>query len=70
MSIGPTVLAQTAESMRKIRNSARFLLGNIGSTTQDSEMGVEKKDLGLVRVSVPNDVEGAYLVAGGAVCHE
>ncbi|KAF9254893.1 isoleucyl-tRNA synthetase [Marasmius fiardii PR-910] len=30
MSIGPTVLAQTAESMRKIRNSARFMLGNIG----------------------------------------
>ncbi|KAG9311700.1 hypothetical protein JVU11DRAFT_7938 [Chiua virens] len=38
MSIGPTVLAQTAESMRKIRNSARFMLGNIGSTApQDSE---------------------------------
>jgi hypothetical protein len=30
MSIGPTVLAQAAESMRKIRNSARFILGNIG----------------------------------------
>lgn len=54
MSIGPTVLAQTAESMRKIRNSARFLLGNIGSTaSQESEAhsSVEKKDLGLVRVS-------------------
>lgn len=58
MSIGPTVLAQTAESMRKIRNSARFLLGNIGSMiSQDSEThsGVEKKDLGLVRMSMPND---------------
>ncbi|KAG2104415.1 tRNA synthetases class I-domain-containing protein [Suillus discolor] len=34
MSIGPTVLAQCAESMRKIRNSARFILGNIGTTIQ------------------------------------
>ena len=59
MSIGPTVLAQTAESMRKIRNSARFLLGNIGSTTlQDSEThsSVARKDLGLVRIFFPNDV--------------
>ncbi|KAN0085929.1 tRNA synthetases class I (I, L, M and V) domain containing protein [Tylopilus felleus] len=56
MSIGPTVLAQTAESMRKIRNSARFLLGNIGSTTQDSEMGVEKKDLGLAERYVMNEL--------------
>lgn len=30
MSIGPTVLNQAAESLRKIRNSARFILGNIG----------------------------------------
>ncbi|KAG8216484.1 tRNA synthetases class I-domain-containing protein [Butyriboletus roseoflavus] len=59
MSIGPTVLAQTAESMRKIRNSARFLLGNIGSTAlQDSEThsGVEKKDLGLAERYVMNEL--------------
>lgn len=31
MSIGPTVLSQAAESLRKIRNSARFILGNIGN---------------------------------------
>ncbi|KAA1476621.1 isoleucyl-tRNA synthetase [Dentipellis sp. KUC8613] len=31
MSIGPTVLAQAAEALRKIRNSARFILGNIGN---------------------------------------
>ncbi|KAJ2930974.1 hypothetical protein H1R20_g6118, partial [Candolleomyces eurysporus] len=30
MSIGPTVLSQSAESYRKIRNSARFCLGNMG----------------------------------------
>ncbi|KAI0053136.1 isoleucyl-tRNA synthetase [Auriscalpium vulgare] len=32
MSLGPKILAQTAESLRKIRNSARFILGNIGSS--------------------------------------
>ncbi|KAL1674639.1 tRNA synthetases class I-domain-containing protein [Schizophyllum commune] len=30
MSIGPVVLSQTAETMRRIRNSVRFILGNIG----------------------------------------
>ncbi|TDL24631.1 isoleucyl-tRNA synthetase [Rickenella mellea] len=30
MSLGPTVLAQAAEAVRKLRNSARFILGNIG----------------------------------------
>ena len=54
MSIGPTVLAQTAESMRKIRNSARFMLGNIGVTKQkmDEDLSslpsITRKDLGLV----------------------
>lgn len=73
MSIGPTVLAQTAESTRKIRNSTRFLLGNIGSTaSQDSEThsGVDKKDLGLVRISMPDDAQATYIEAGGAVRHE
>ncbi|KAG7091901.1 hypothetical protein E1B28_008299 [Marasmius oreades] len=44
MSIGPTVLAQTAESMRKIRNSARFILGNIGTAGVER---VARDDLGL-----------------------
>ncbi|KAF9239290.1 tRNA synthetases class I-domain-containing protein [Melanogaster broomeanus] len=59
MSIGPTVLAQTAESSRKIRNSARFLLGNIGSTAlkeDASQSGVEKKDLGLAERYVMNEL--------------
>ncbi|KAF8918283.1 tRNA synthetases class I-domain-containing protein [Mucidula mucida] len=30
VSVGPKVLAQTAESFRKLRNSARFLLGTVG----------------------------------------
>ncbi|TIA88828.1 hypothetical protein E3P99_02380 [Wallemia hederae] len=29
--IGPTIIAQSADSLRKIRNAARFMLGNVGS---------------------------------------
>ncbi|KAF8999113.1 tRNA synthetases class I-domain-containing protein [Cyathus striatus] len=48
MSIGSTVLAQTAENMRKIRNSARFCLGNMGNTeamerVPRSEMGLAER---------------------------
>ncbi|KAI6006964.1 tRNA synthetases class I-domain-containing protein [Pisolithus albus] len=63
MSIGPTVLAQTAESMRKIRNSARFILGNIGATKQkmnDQGLGnlppVAKENLGLAERYVMNEL--------------
>ena len=68
MSIGPTILAQAAESLRKLRNSARFILGNIGTTERRKDfVRVEQKDLGLVnsfiwlasipltRISRPND---------------
>ncbi|KAG6331358.1 hypothetical protein ID866_7732 [Astraeus odoratus] len=63
ISIGPTVLAQVAESMRKIRNSARFMLGNIGVTKQTmSNRGlaelapIAKKDLGLAERYVMNEL--------------
>lgn len=63
MSIGPTVLAQTAESMRKIRNSARFILGNIGATKQKMrDQGLEtlppiaKENLGLAERYVMNEL--------------
>lgn len=68
MSIGPTVLAQTAESLRKIRNSARFLLGNIGSTESEIQASVERKDLGLVCISISNDVKVADVEKGRTVC--
>jgi len=46
MAIGPKILEQTSESLRKIRNSARFILGNIGDpATRDL---VPKDELGLV----------------------
>jgi len=46
MSLGPTSLTQTSESMRRIRNSARFMLGNIGS--KPDFIPVEASQFGLV----------------------
>ena len=49
MSIGPKILDQTSESLRKIRNSARFILGNIGDPDSRANSGLIPKDqLGLV----------------------
>ncbi|KAG2137399.1 tRNA synthetases class I-domain-containing protein [Suillus bovinus] len=57
MSIGPTVLAQCAESMRRIRNSARFILGNIGTTAQRKHfVPVERSELGLAERFVMNEL--------------
>lgn len=49
MAIGPKILEQTSESLRKIRNSARFILGNIGDPAARAKSGLVPKDeLGLV----------------------
>ncbi|KAG0707905.1 tRNA synthetases class I-domain-containing protein [Suillus ampliporus] len=57
MSIGPTVLAQCGESMRRIRNSARFILGNIGTTAQRKHfVPVEHSELGLAERFVMNEL--------------
>ena len=49
MSIGPTVLSQVAESLRKIRNTVRFMLGNMGDKkTLSSLVRMPKAELGLV----------------------
>lgn len=49
MSIGPKILEQASESLRKIRNSARFILGNMGDPTTGAKSGLMPKDrLGLV----------------------
>ncbi|KAI0634849.1 isoleucyl-tRNA synthetase [Trametes polyzona] len=45
MSIGPTVLSQAAEAMRKIRNSSRFILGSLGDRPYEHK--VERAELGL-----------------------
>ncbi|KAG5645509.1 hypothetical protein DXG03_005919 [Asterophora parasitica] len=57
MSVGPTVLAQAAESMRKIRNSARFMLGNIGDEdTRRQLVRVPRKELGLAERYVMHEL--------------
>ena len=48
MSIGPVVLSQTAETMRRIRNSVRFILGNIGPAERRAGSPVQP-NLTLVR---------------------
>ena len=45
MTIGPTVLQQCAETMRKIRNSSRFILGSLGDRPFEGK--VERVELGL-----------------------
>lgn len=49
MSIGPTVLSQCAENLRKIRNTARFLLGNLGDRRLTEEEKVPRELLSMVR---------------------
>ncbi|KAI0826153.1 isoleucyl-tRNA synthetase [Irpex lacteus] len=48
MSIGPTVLSQCAESYRKIRNAARFILGNSGDRRLGESERVPYAQLPLV----------------------
>jgi isoleucyl-tRNA synthetase len=51
MALGPKVLAQTAEALRKIRNSARFMLGNMGADAARGDfVPVKRSDMSLVRV--------------------
>ncbi|KAF8630473.1 hypothetical protein AX15_002904 [Amanita polypyramis BW_CC] len=54
LSIGPLVLSQTAESLRKIRNSARFLLGNVRDSTALAR--VPKSELGLMERYVMHEL--------------
>jgi hypothetical protein len=50
ISIGPTVLAQTAEALRKIRNTVRFALGNLGTEEERTQFTpVARSDMRLVR---------------------
>ncbi|KAF8189885.1 isoleucyl-tRNA synthetase [Mycena galopus ATCC 62051] len=47
--LGPVVLAQAAEGVRKIRNTARFILGNVGSAETRAQMKrVQQSEMGLV----------------------
>ena len=51
MSIGPTVLSQCAESYRKIRTAARFILGNAGDRKLSEAERVPYQQLPLVCLS-------------------
>ncbi|KAF9493086.1 isoleucyl-tRNA synthetase [Pleurotus eryngii] len=47
IAIGPTVLAQTFESLRKIRNTARFILGNTANSGEIRRVAASKEDMSL-----------------------
>ncbi|GAA6001181.1 hypothetical protein JCM10207_007447 [Rhodosporidiobolus poonsookiae] len=51
--IGPSILAQTFEGLRKIRNTARFLLGNI---TGEAREAFEVEELGLTERYILNEL--------------
>ena len=52
--IGPSILAQTFEGLRKIRNTARFMLGNLSGSTIEA---FEPSQLGLVRLLLRTTAE-------------
>jgi isoleucyl-tRNA synthetase len=50
-NLGPVVLNQAAEAVRKIRTTARFILGNIGSLETRRQMKrVQQSEMGFVRL--------------------
>ena len=63
MSISSKILDQASESLRKIRNSARFILGNIGDvgTRADFER-VPKDKLGLVSRGKSTSLERGLII--------
>ncbi|PPQ69799.1 hypothetical protein CVT24_003075 [Panaeolus cyanescens] len=57
MSIGPTVISQAVESLRKLRNSARFCLGNMGDAeTMKNMERVPKSKMGLAERYMMNEL--------------
>ena len=50
--IGPAVLSQTADSLRKIRNTARFILGNVDFTdlSRPKLDTIRTEDMSIVRL--------------------
>lgn len=59
MSISPKILEQASESLRKIRNSARFILGNSGDAGTRTEFECVPKDrLGLVDRYIMHELYG------------
>jgi isoleucyl-tRNA synthetase len=68
MSLGPRVLAQTAEALRKIRNSARFMLGNIGDEVSRKDfVPVSKAEMSLVGSRLSYVAQSLTQVTGGQI---
>lgn len=53
MSIGPKVLSQSAETLRKLRNTVRFMLANLkdGEALQGDFKPATREELSLVHPS-------------------
>lgn len=52
MALGKFALDQTAGALRKIRNSVRFMLANIGEDARPGSFEpVRREDMGLVRLN-------------------
>ncbi|CAE6460788.1 unnamed protein product [Rhizoctonia solani] len=64
VSLSPTVLTQAAETLRKIRNSARFVLGNMGSPENQTSPLFKHHDLGLLERYVLHEL---YVLEKGAL---
>jgi isoleucyl-tRNA synthetase len=63
MTISPKILDQASESLRKIRNSARFMLGNIGDPATRAESSlIPKNQLGLVSLDTFKRSGGMLIV--------
>ncbi|KAF8970187.1 tRNA synthetases class I-domain-containing protein [Flammula alnicola] len=57
MSIGPIVIAQSAESLRKFRNTARFCLGNMGDKETLAKIErVPRSEMGLIEKYVMHEL--------------
>jgi hypothetical protein len=71
MSIGPAVLGQCAEALRRIRNSARFILGNVGTgLAQNDVIGRERLGLvGIARKAFLVITTTNFLSIGGTICN-
>ncbi|CAA7268378.1 unnamed protein product [Cyclocybe aegerita] len=64
MAIGPTVIAQAVESLRKLRNTARFCLGNMGDAERMANMArVPRDEMGLVERYVMNELYNLEQIA-------
>jgi len=63
MALGPTVLAQSAEALRKIRNSIRFAMGNINSVQYTDEIDIDRTKLSIADRYVMHELHKLEKVA-------